>query len=173
MRSDPIARQAIALALAATAALVVALLFRAPFDETLRWYLVGLPAIAGLSLAAAGLRAPASPGEPFYPLPGWWGRRRPDRPERLRQLEEIEHAAAFALSSAFDVHYRLRPHLVRVARHRLAARGLSLERAEAEPLLGAELWELVRPDREPPENRHAPGLEPARLRRVVERLGAL
>ena len=103
---------------------------------------------------------------------GWW--RRP-RPERVRALEELEHAVDFALGTAFDVHYRLRPHARRVAAHRLAARGVSLdsqpERARA--LLGAEAWDLARPGRPEPEDRNARGLDIASLRRVVDGLDAL
>ncbi|MBO0683183.1 MAG: hypothetical protein J2P45_08525 [Candidatus Dormibacteraeota bacterium] len=101
-------------------------------------------------------------------------RRRPPS-ERPRQLEELERAVDFSTTTAFDLHFRLRPHLVRIAAHRLAARGLSLEgRPErARALLGAETWELVRPDRRPPEDRDARGLELAAIRRAVEQLEGL
>ena len=39
-----------------------------------------------------------------------------------------------------------------------------------EEALGEELWELVRPDREPPVKRFAPGISPPAAARVVERL---
>jgi hypothetical protein len=103
-----------------------------------------------------------------------WRRRRP--PEfRLRSLQELEHAADFSLTTAFDVHYRLRPHLRRVAEHRLANRGVRLdgdpERARA--LLGAGAWDLVRPDREAPEDRSAPGITLVELRALVDALEAV
>jgi hypothetical protein len=44
---------------------------------------------------------------------------------------------------------------------------------DAEGVLDGELWELVRPDRPPPSNRHAGGIPPTELRRVVEELEAL
>lgn len=104
-------------------------------------------------------------------------RRRPrPRPERVRSLEELEHAVDFAGTTAFDVHYRLRPHLVRIAGHRLAARrgiDIDAEPAAARAALGAELWALVDPDREPPAERNAPGLPPAAMRRLVEALEAV
>jgi hypothetical protein len=104
-------------------------------------------------------------------------RRRPRwRPERVRSLEELEHAVDFAGTTAFDVHYRLRPHLVRIAGHRLAARrGIDIDAdpAAARVALGDELWALVDPDREPPAERNAPGLPHAAVRRLVEALEAV
>ena len=102
-------------------------------------------------------------------------RRRPPRlhPERVRSLEELEHAVDFAVTTSFDVHYRLRPHLARIAAHRLAARrGISLEDqpALARQALGEELWAVVDPDRAPPVERNAPGLPLVRLRRLVAAL---
>ncbi|HEX6350198.1 MAG TPA: hypothetical protein VF160_12505 [Candidatus Dormibacteraeota bacterium] len=102
-------------------------------------------------------------------------RRRPPRlqPERVRSLEELEHAVDFSLTTSFDVHYRLRPHLMRIATHRLAARrGISLEEqpAAARRILGDELWAVVDPDREPPAERNSPGLPLARIRALVEGL---
>jgi hypothetical protein len=103
---------------------------------------------------------------------GWW--RRP-RQERVRALEELEHAVDFSLGTAFDVHYRLRPHVRSVAGYRLGLSGVSLdhqpERARA--MLGAEAWELARPDRPEPEDRNGQGLDLPRLRRVVDGLDAL
>lgn len=101
-------------------------------------------------------------------------RRRPRHyPERVRSLEELEHAVDFAVTTSFDVHYRLRPHLVRIAAHRLAAhRGISLEEqpTAARQVLGDELWALVDPDRPGPAERNAPGIPLARLRLLVDNL---
>ena len=94
----------------------------------------------------------------------------------MRSLEELEHAVDFATTTAFDVHYRLRPHLVRIARHRLAAgHGVLLEAdpEAARALLGENLWELVRADREPPADRNARGIALGRVAAAVERLEAL
>jgi hypothetical protein len=92
-------------------------------------------------------------------------------PKRPPQLERIERELSMASATAFDLHSRLRPLLREIATSRLAARGERLEDGEAE--LGEELWELVRPDHLPPSDRHAAGIEPAALRRAVERLEAL
>jgi hypothetical protein len=64
----------------------------------------------------------------------------------------------------------------RIAGELLAARrgiDLDTEPEAARRLLGDEAWELVRPDREPPQNRYAPGIETAALATVVTSLEAL
>jgi hypothetical protein len=78
------------------------------------------------------------------------------------------------MQTAFDLHYRLRPTLVEIAHNRLAGRGIRLENERrAQDVLGAEAWELLRPDREPPRDRNAPGIgtdELGRLVGVLERI---
>lgn len=98
------------------------------------------------------------------------------RPERPAELERLEREVTLGTATAFDLHYRLRPKLREVALQRLAdRRGLALDTGgpEVEEALGEELWELVRPDREPPVERYGPGLPPAGVRRAVERLETL
>jgi hypothetical protein len=97
--------------------------------------------------------------------------REAEPPQRPPQLERIERELTMASSTAFDLHARLRPQLREIAELRLATRGVRLE--DAEGVLDEEVWELVRPDRPPPSNRHAGGIPPAELRRVVEALEAL
>jgi len=157
-----------------TAPLAVVLVLRIPYQGlAIRLWLVALGAIGlgeltSRALAGRSVRDVAAPRLPW----GWW--RRP-RPERIRALEELEHAVDFSLGTAFDVHYRLRPHARRVAAHRLAVRGVSLDRqpVRARELLGADAWELVRPNRPEPEDRNARGLDLASIRKVVEGLDAL
>lgn len=94
-------------------------------------------------------------------------------PERPRELEKLERAVALAAVSSFDVHFRLRPVMREIAAHRLAEqRGADLDSGspEVREALGEELWDLVRPDREPPGDRFGPGLPLARLRGAIERL---
>ena len=58
-------------------------------------------------------------------------RRAPAEPP-LPELERVEREVALASSTAFDVHYRLRPLLREVAAHRLTARrGIDLDRTPA------------------------------------------
>ncbi len=100
----------------------------------------------------------------------------PEEPMRPLDLERTERILGMATATTFDLHFRLRPILREVAEQRLGdRRSLTLDSGgpRVEAALGPELWELVRPDREQPENRFAPGLEAETLRRVVERLEAL
>ena len=100
-------------------------------------------------------------------------RRRERAPARPGELAKLEREVALAAGSSFDLHFRLRPVLRDIAAHRLVTRrGLALDgdSPEVPALLGDELWEVVRPDREPPDDRFGPGLPLARLRDAVERL---
>jgi hypothetical protein len=100
-------------------------------------------------------------------------RRRERPPARPPELAKLEREVSLATGTSFDVHYRLRPVLREVAAHRLSTRrGLALDGGSPEvpALLGPELWELVRPDREPPADRFARGLPLGRIELVVRRL---
>lgn len=95
---------------------------------------------------------------------------------RLAELARLEREVTLSGSTAFDLHFRLRPILRRIARRLLAARrGIDLDRnpAMAERALGAETWALVRADREPPADRSGPGIDLPALERVVASLEAL
>jgi hypothetical protein len=100
-------------------------------------------------------------------------RRRERAPARPGELARLEREVALAAGSSFDLHFRLRPVLREIAAHRLVTRrGLALDGGllEVPALLGDELWEVVRPDRAPPDDRFGPGLPLARLRGLLERL---
>ena len=96
----------------------------------------------------------------------------PVEDRRPRELERLERELVLATTSAFDLHARLRPTLREIAAMRLSARGQRLDE-HGEQALGEELWELVRPDRLPPSDRHRPGIPPDELRRAIERLETL
>lgn len=101
---------------------------------------------------------------------------RPRAAQRVSDLDRIEREVTLGLSTAFDLHFRLRPTLRRIASELLRARrGIDLDRdsAAARAALGDETWELVRADREAPDERFGPGLELAALRRVVASLEAI
>ena len=103
-------------------------------------------------------------------------RKRSDLREPVAELERLEREVSMATSTAFDLHFRLRPRVHRIARQLLASRrGIDLvtQPGAARRLLGEETWALVRPGIEPPSDRSAPGLEPARLRAVVTALERL
>jgi hypothetical protein len=98
-------------------------------------------------------RAPAEPGEPAL----------------VRELE-------LSTYNAFHFHARLRPLLRDVAAHRLRARygvELDVEPARARELVASEAWDVVRPDREPPEDRMGPGPTLDELRLVLDELEAI
>jgi hypothetical protein len=128
-------------------------------------YLIFLGGLILLGLVVLTARAGGAAGDsPFDAV------RRPSRrpPVSVPQLERLERELALGTQSAFDFHARLRPVLREIAEARLAARGRRLEDVEA--LLGADAWELVRPDRAPPADRHAPGADPEAVRRFVDAL---
>jgi hypothetical protein len=88
-------------------------------------------------------------------------------------LSRIERGVALGAATSFDFHFRLRPLLQEIARQRLTTHhgiDLELRHLDAQVVLGKELWEIVRPDKEPPANRFAAGLSLDRLRTAVTRL---
>ncbi len=96
--------------------------------------------------------------------------------EPVAELEQLEREVSMAVSTAFDLHFRLRPRVQRIARQLLASRRgveLATRPDAARSLLGEETWALVRPDAEPPAQRSAPGLPLAGLRTVVDSLERL
>jgi hypothetical protein len=98
---------------------------------------------------------------------------RPGRFESVRVAErdKLERELELGLQTAFDFHFRLRPTLVEIARNRLAGRGVSLDdEPRAKAALGADVWELLRPDRDPPRERNAPSLSTDELGRLVAAL---
>ena len=90
---------------------------------------------------------------------------------RPASLARVEREVTLATGTAFDIHYRLRPVLEPIASGLLLRRGVELERGRE--LLGAETWDLVRPDRPAPRDRTAPGLPLAEVERVVSDLERL
>lgn len=95
---------------------------------------------------------------------------------RIPELERLEREVTLGQATAFDLHFRLRPTLRRIASELLRSRrGIDLDRepAAARRVLGDETWQLVRPDREPPGERFGPGIAPPALRNVVASLEAI
>ena len=102
--------------------------------------------------------------------------RRAQRTRRIPELERMEREVSLGLSTAFDLHFRLRPRLRGIAAELLAARrGIDLDGnpEAARRALGDDAWNLVRSDREPPRERHATGLDLDQLRVAVSALEAL
>jgi hypothetical protein len=99
----------------------------------------------------------------------------PEEPARIAELDRLEREIYMGAARAFDLYYRLRPVVREIAAGRLEQRGLALDSGSAavRAALGDELWELVRPDVEPPGDRQAkgPGIDYVRAR--IESLEAV
>jgi hypothetical protein len=94
-------------------------------------------------------------------------------PQRPAELERLEREVHLSLGSSFYLHHRLRPLFREIASNRLLVRhGVDLDSRpdEAAKLLGPEAWELLRPDRNEPRDRWAPGPEFKELSSVVDAL---
>jgi hypothetical protein len=163
-----------ALALAAAGGGLAALRALAPDQPLLaRAFLLAVAALTVARLAGAAART----GEPgaersAYDRAARRGTAGPAPPDDLRRLEQ---ALWFASAREADLHARLRPVLREVAELRLAGHGIALdgEEAAARAALGPQLWEVVRADRPAPADPAAPGLPPAVLHDLVERLEAI
>jgi hypothetical protein len=120
--------------------------------------------VVGAAVAAALLPAAQRPPRRRSPQPA--------EPRRPKGLSAMERHVGLARGNAGDLHERLCPLLRDIARDRLAAAGVDLDRdpEAAAEALGPETWELVRPDRRPPGDRHGPGISLASVRRAVDRL---
>jgi hypothetical protein len=90
------------------------------------------------------------------------------RPADLERFERLVTISA----TASAVHLRLRPVLREIAAARLGRRGISLDGSpgDARPILGEDLWELVRPDRPRPADPRGPGISLAQLTAFTDRL---
>jgi hypothetical protein len=133
---------------------------------TLEAVIVMVGAIATvIGIAGLAARLPIRPQPPPAPLPP------PSRtaPSQLLRIERIVDRAG---ESGVAAHTLLRPLLVEIAEARLRRRGLRLDDDGAAVVLGADAWELVRPDRPVPHDRDA-GVTPRELERVLDRLEAL
>ena len=162
------------LPLVVTLALAVVLL-AAPGRAGLAAHVYALVLAAiGLGYLLAAMRDALPPRRPSAFDAALRTRTRPD--QRIPELERMEREVALGLATAFDLHFRLRPRLRRIATALLTARhGLELDGSPeaARRALGDDAWEIVRGDREPPHERFAAGLDIASLRRAVSALEAL
>jgi hypothetical protein len=90
------------------------------------------------------------------------------RERRVPEVERIEREVTLATASAYDLHYRLLPHLREIAQCRLERAGKT-----SSPETLGRWWELLRPDRPEPDDRFAPGIKEAELRALVADLERL
>jgi hypothetical protein len=103
-------------------------------------------------------------------------RPRPNSPVRPPELVRVEREITLGTSSAGHLHLRLLPLLREAAAARLGAHhNIELDRRPeaARRILGEDAWELLRPDLPVPDERNAPGISTARLRRLIDSLEAL
>jgi hypothetical protein len=164
-------RRALRLLVVATFALVVIAAFvpgRLGFGA--RIYALVL-CVTALVLALMALRQAFPAERPLHE-----GGRAPARHPPPASLTRIEHEAALAVASAFELHYRFVPRLRSIAAGLLASRrriSLSAQPAAARDALDASTWELVRPDRPAPEDRLARGFTAHELEGAVDSLEAV
>jgi len=103
-------------------------------------------------------------------------RRHPRRPVTPAELVRMERELELGIASADNAHRRLLPLLRAAAAARLASgHGIDFSRQPdaARELLGEETWNVLRPDRPAPEDRHAPGLPRSVVVATIERIEAL
>jgi hypothetical protein len=92
------------------------------------------------------------------------------------ELERMDREIVLGSADADHAHRRLLPLLRATAAARIAARhGFELQRRPeaAHTLLGDDVWELLRPDRPEPEDRHGPGVPRAQIEKVIARVESL
>lgn len=114
----------------------------------------------------------------LIPAPAVMGRRptadyEPARPDQLLASERLVTSGR---AMAIHAHASLRPALAEIASQRLAARGQALDQLSdraGQELLGDRLWELIRPNRPFPEDRHAPGVSLRDLEAMLDVLERL
>jgi len=95
------------------------------------------------------------------------------QPEELLRMDRM---LVLGSADADHAHRQLLPLLRATAAARIAARhGFELERQSesARALLGDDVWELLRPDRPEPKNRHGPGVPQKSIAAVIERVESL
>jgi hypothetical protein len=95
------------------------------------------------------------------------------QPEEILRMDRV---LALGSADADHAQRQLLPLLRSTAAARIAARhGFELERRPetARALLGEDVWELLRPDRPEPKNRHAPGVPHDQIAAVIERVESL
>lgn len=133
-------------------------------------YLVAI-GVLGVWAGAGLLRAalPSAPSELRRALP-----RRPPPAPAVAELARMERDVAFATTTAFDFHVRLRRTMRDIAVRRLWTRhGVDADHDPdaARRVLGAGTWDLL--DGGPPADRLQPGLRTSELRALVDTLEEL
>ena len=103
-------------------------------------------------------------------------RAREAAPAEQVELLRMERELVLGSADAVYAHRRFLPLLRAAASARLATRhGIELDRRPdaARELLGEDAWELLRPDRPEPADRHGPGVPRTRVAALIERIESL
>jgi hypothetical protein len=103
-------------------------------------------------------------------------RGRKETPQQPVELLRMERELELGIADATHAHRRLLPLLRAAATARLASRrGVELDRRPeaAEALLGEDVWELLRPDRPEPADRHGPGVPRESVAAAIARVESL
>jgi hypothetical protein len=161
---------------AALATIVLVVLLSVPNLSTARALAIWLVLVTALVLLTLvrhsrefGGPEPASPFEQAL-------RARKPAAAQPEELLRMDREIVLGSADADHAHRRLLPLLRATAAARIAARhGFELARRPeaARALLGEDVWELLRPDRPEPEDRHAAGVSQARIAAVIERVESL
>ena len=162
-----------ATAVVATAGVVLALLLAgSSHGLALLAYVLFLGTIA-LVLLVGRLQVALPVAEQFERLLA----REPQAAAPVAQFETISRTLSAAGWNQNELHYRLRPLVREIALARLSrGHGIDLEREpeRVRSLIGeGRVWELARPDREPPEDRRGRGWSRPELAELLEELEAI
>jgi hypothetical protein len=89
---------------------------------------------------------------------------------RAREPDRIAFEVGAATHRALELHHQFRRRLRRLAADRLASEhgvDLDADQDAARSLLGAEAWDLLRPDHQAPEDRFGPGMPIEDVTKIV------
>lgn len=89
-------------------------------------------------------------------------------PEKVSDLERVQREVTLGVGSAHDLHTRLAPDLREIATARLERNGRRLS-----PETAGRWWDLLRPDREPPDDKFARGIALEDLRACIDDLARI
>lgn len=161
----------------ATVALVVLpVLLTLPRLSTSRALAIWIVLVTGLALMVLTRHARESRGaEPDSRFEQALRKPKPPTAQPV-ELMHMERELVLGTANAEHAHRRLLPLLRSAAAARLTARhGVELERrpGAARSLLGEDVWELLRPDRPQPEDRHGRGVPQGQIAAVIEKVESL
>ncbi len=139
---------------------------------------IGLLIIAVNELVALRTRVTAWDQDSLR-LPGWlrwpFGRK---RRKSFPTYDSVASDVSWATKSGRDFDLHVRRRFTRIARARLAELDVDLDDLADDPrraraLLGAELWQVIDPTREPSRARDSGGVSMAELHHLIDQLDAI